>query len=204
VSDKDGRARGGGRGVVNLLARIAFTIAAVVIVSIGFAGPAAGSTGPTIHSARHPAVVEPPPVLLSVAGTASCDRSGHASILWKVTSAVGPLYLFGLTSPNALKPAGSTITEQSPWSNTGLTMRQLIPGTHGKGTASIEVQGYEFSDPNRVPPLIAQGTVRYDCSPTLPVTGSRSATYVAIGGALIVAGLGLVVLSRRRHSRTGT
>jgi LPXTG-motif cell wall-anchored protein len=80
-------------------------------------------------------------------------------------------------------------------------MRQSIPGAHGKGTASNELQGWEFRD-HRFPPLVAQGTVQYDCRAILPVTGSRSATYVAIGGALVAGGLGLVLLARRRRSRT--
>jgi LPXTG-motif cell wall-anchored protein len=102
-----------------------------------------------------------------------------------------------------LKPAGSTITETSGSFNPTLSMRQSIPGVRGKGTASIEVQGYESTDPTRFPPLIAQGTVQYDCRATLPVTGPRSATYVAIGGALVAGGLGLVLIARRRRSRTG-
>ena len=162
------------------------------------------ATGPSTDSARDALIVElAPDPLLDVAGTPSCDRTGRASISWKVTSAEGPLYEFGLTSPDALKPADSTITDGGSWSNTGglRYMRQSIPGAHRKGTASIEVQGYEFRD-HRFPPLIAHGTVQYDCTAILPVTGSRSATYVAIGGALVAGGVGLVLLARRRRSRT--
>jgi hypothetical protein len=82
-------------------------LAALLVATVVLGAPgsqAVAATGPTIESARDALIVELPPVrLLDVAGTPSCDRAGRASISWKVTSAEGPLYEFGLTSPDALK-----------------------------------------------------------------------------------------------------
>jgi LPXTG-motif cell wall-anchored protein len=124
--------------------------------------------------------------------------------LWKVITTTGGLQLLHVTS---LQPEGSTITESVSGNEPGVQviMRQSIPGTHGKGTATIELQGSEIShqDPPP-PPITGGGTVDYNCTATLPVTGTGSMTYVAAGGALVVGGVGLVLLARRRRSRTST
>ena len=176
-----------------LLIRIAGIVGAMLAGSTGLAIPAHAAT------ARH----SPD---FTMAATASCDREGHASIVWKASSTVGQLQFVGVTS---VTPAGGTVSNPQLVQDgrpAVYQVSQTISGTHGKGTASLQIEGFELTshvpqpDPN-VPPQIARGSVEYDCTATLPVTGSSLTAYVAAGVVLVAGGVGLLMLARRRSRR---
>ena len=115
--------------------RILLTItAALAVAAAGVPAPAGTAVVPVAAiSAPDSAVFEQPyNPYLDVAGTPSCDRRGHASVLWKLTSTIG-VRLVQLTSPDAVKPVGSTLSPLPLPSVVSFSVRQSIPGTHGKG-----------------------------------------------------------------------
>jgi len=150
---------------------------------------------------------------VQVRGVARCGDTGQATLTWTLTNSGPQAATVALTE---VTPGGAVIPETFPLTvaaESTATVHQTITSTHEAGGTLIVFTATNPAVKDLTPTRIL-GRVGFDFCPArtptpppateaappgLAVTGFPALTYAAVAALLIVAGVGLLLLGRRRR-----